>query len=92
MSPDFAENPYKEGDLHMNASAHLTLLEAVRSPDHLTTTLSEYGLCPEEWVVINKGRKIYTIQNIQQPEFFFKGIIKFENGRRKWHSICLAGL
>lgn len=76
----------------MNTYDLLSLPAAIRNTDHLTTALAEYGLCPSEWRVINEGRKTYTIKNIHEPSFYFRGITKFVNGRRKWQSISLAGL
>ncbi|MEQ1723014.1 MAG: hypothetical protein ABL930_07535 [Pseudobdellovibrio sp.] len=58
----------------------------------LNNSLSEYGLKPNEWNIIKEDCVSYKIFNKTEPEFFFRGKVKYENGRKKWGSIRLAGL
>lgn len=58
----------------------------------LIESLAEFGLCPAEWIVTEQDSQIYRIQNKKEPQFYFKGNVSFENGRKKWGSIFLAGL
>jgi hypothetical protein len=58
----------------------------------LNNSLSEYGLKPKEWHIIKEDGVSYKILNKTEPDFFFRGKIKYENGRKKWGSIRLAGL
>lgn len=60
--------------------------------DTLSNSLSEFGLCPTEWHIIEEDHYIYKIENKKEPHFYFQGKIKFENGHKKWRSIHLAGL
>jgi hypothetical protein len=58
----------------------------------LNNSLSEYGLKPNEWNIIKENCGHYKILNKTEPDFFFRGKIKYEKGRKKWGSIQLAGL
>lgn len=58
----------------------------------LIESLADFGLCPAEWIITEQESLIYKIQNKEEPQFFFRGSISFENGCKKWSSICLAGL
>ncbi len=58
----------------------------------LNNSLSEYGLKPNEWNIIKENGGSYKIFNKTEPDFFFRGKIKYEKGRKKWGSIQLAGL
>lgn len=60
--------------------------------DVLNSSLSDYGLCPTEWQIIEEEDWLYKIQNKEEPHFFFRGKIKYVNGHKKWRSIRLAGL
>lgn len=60
--------------------------------DILNNSLSDFGLCPSDWLVIKEDSCVYKIENKEEPHFFFRGKVKFENGRKKWRSIRLAGL
>lgn len=76
----------------MKTSELLRITATIRNTDHLTTALAEYGLCPNEWRVVSEDAKTFMIKNIHEPSFYFRGITKFVNGRRKWQSISLASL
>lgn len=67
-------------------------MSMITEVETLVESLAEFGLCPTEWVITQQESLIYKIQNKEEPQFFFKGNISFENGRKKWGSICLAGL
>ena len=58
----------------------------------LKNSLSDYGLCPTEWLIIEEEVCNYKIENKEEPLFFFRGKIKLENGLKKWGAIRLAGL
>lgn len=60
--------------------------------DLLNSSLSDYGLCPKEWHIIKEDSIDYRIANKTEPDFFFRGRVKYEKGRKKWTSIQLAGL
>lgn len=60
--------------------------------DLLSNSLSGYGLQPTEWQLIKENPNRYKITNKSEPNFFFIGKIKYEKGRKEWHSIYLAGL
>lgn len=64
----------------------------VAEVETLIESLAEFGLCPAEWIVTELESHSYRIQNKEEPQFYFKGRISFENGRKKWGSIYLAGL
>ena len=63
-----------------------------QSTNALISGLSDYGLCPAEWLVTKEHGTVYKIENLLEPGFFFRGKVKFENGRKKWISIHLAGI
>lgn len=58
----------------------------------LIESLSDFGLCPTEWTITKQESQIYRIENRKEPQFFFKGNIRYEAGRIKWNIISLAGL
>lgn len=60
--------------------------------ESLNESLSDFGLCPAEWTITEEDTFLFKIENIEEPQFYFKGNIKVEDGRRKWGSISLAGL
>lgn len=57
----------------------------------LNKSLSEFGLCPTDWTIIEEDVHIYKIENNEEPDFYFRGSVKFENGRKIWGSIQLVG-
>ena len=60
--------------------------------ENLMSGLIELGLRPYDWILINKPNNQFTIQNIDEPSFFFVGDTIFKNGRKKWNSIQLYSL
>ena len=60
--------------------------------ESLKQGLSDFGLCPLDWLVTEEDGQFYKIENIEEPYFYFKGSIKFENGCKKWNAISLVGL
>ncbi len=60
--------------------------------ESLIESLSDFGLCPSEWIITEQESQIYRIENREEPQFFFKGNIRLEAGRIKWNTIFLAGL
>ncbi len=58
----------------------------------LGNSLADFGLSPEEWLIIKEDSLSYKITNKCEPSFYFRGRIQFRNGRREWSSIHLAGL
>lgn len=60
--------------------------------ESLNRSLSDFGLCPSDWIVTEEESHVYKIENIEEPHFYFRGNIKLENGLKKWGAISLAGL
>ncbi len=58
----------------------------------LNEGLADFGLCPIDWVVTEEDDLFYKIINIEEPYFYFKGTVRYENGNKKWNAITLAGI
>lgn len=58
----------------------------------LNKDLSDFGLKPNDWYLIQEDGLIYRIENKNEPTFFFKGRVHFRKGKKKWRSIYLAGI
>ena len=76
----------------MNILQYLETSKKNQELSLLSNDLSNYGLCPIEWFLIQEDSVSYKIANKQEPGFYFRGRIQFKNGRKKWSSIHLAGL
>lgn len=59
---------------------------------YLLKSLSEFGLKPADWMLVQNDEKMYLIRNIIEPGFYFIGLVKANDGQRQWRSIHLAGL
>ena len=76
----------------MNILQYLKTYKKRQNLDLLNNSLASYGLRPTEWQLIKEDGTGYKIANKMEPSFFFRGKTKYENGRKKWSSIYLAGL
>ena len=54
--------------------------------------LSEFGLSPNDWLLIKNESNQIKIQHRQEPNFYFIGKTIIKNGVQTWNSIQLASL
>lgn len=53
--------------------------------------LTEFGLRPTEWQIVQKNSQKFMIQNTDENNFYFIGEVQPTN-KNKWKSIRLASL
>lgn len=58
----------------------------------LNTQLADFGLHPQDWVLMPKSNKTIKIQHKEEKTFFFLGEVEKQKGKPYWKTIHLAGL
>ena len=60
--------------------------------NELNTQLTDFGLHPQDWVLMPKSSKTVKIQHKEEKTFYFVGQIEKQKGKAYWKTIHLAGL
>lgn len=58
----------------------------------LKKSLSNFGLHPDDWLLLKCTHISYKIINVSEPGFIFKGYIRDINGKKTWSSIHLLSI
>ena len=68
--------------------------DETKNPDNerLHSALSDFGLCPNDWTLVQKSNVLYVIQNTIEPSFHFIGYVNVERSHKKWNFIQLGGI
>lgn len=70
----------------------MNLFQSAHSFQDLNLQLKDFGLHPQDWVLLGETKKKIKIQHKEEDTFFFIGDVENQKGKLYWRTIQLAGL